>query len=134
MQKNLKKGIIALLVLAVLIGGAVFAYMKYGPNAVANADMKDLVITVCHGDGSEKVFELSTQAETLRAALDEAGLISGEEGPYGIYIMTVDGETVDESAQQWWCITKGGEQHNQGADDTVIADGESYELSFKEGW
>lgn len=134
MQKNLKKSIVALLVLAVLIGGAVFAYMKFGPDAQANADMKNIAVTVYHGDGSEKAFELSTQAETLRAALDEAELIAGEDGPYGIYIMTVDGETVDEAKQQWWCITKGGEQHNQGADDTIIADGESYELSFKEGW
>ena len=134
MQKNLKRGIIALVVLAVLIGAAVFAYMRFGPDAVANADMKDISITVYHGDGSEKLFELSTKAETLGAALTEAELIVGEDGPYGIYIMTVDGETVDESAQQWWCITKGGQQHNQGADETVIADGERYELTFKEGW
>ena len=134
MRKNLKKGIIALVVLALLIGGAVFAYMKFGPDAVANTDMKSIAVTVCHGDGSEKVFELSTKAETLGAALNEAELIVGEDGPYGIYIMTVDGETVDEGKQQWWCITKGGEQHNQGADETVIADGESYEISFKEGW
>ena len=134
MQKNLKKGIIALVVLALLIGGAVFAYMKFGPDAVASSDLKSLTVRVYHGDGSERVFELSTTAETLGAALAEAELAFGEEGPYGIYMLTVDGETVDESAQQWWCITKGGEQHNQGADETILADGESYEISFKEGW
>jgi len=134
MQKNMKKGFIALVVLALLIGFAVFAYLRFGPNAVANADLKNIAVTVVHGDGSEKVFELSTQAETLRAALDEAELVAGEDGQYGLYILTVDGETVDESKQQWWCITKGGEQHNQGVDGTVIADGEQYELTFKEGW
>ena len=134
MQKNLKKGIVALLVLAVLIGGALFAYMKFGPSTVADTNMKDIRVTVFHSDGSEKLFELSTRTETLGAALREAELIVGEDGLYGIYIMTVDGETVDEAAQQWWCITKGGEQHNQGADETIIATGESYEISFKEGW
>lgn len=134
MQKNLKRGIIALVVLAVLIGAAVFVYASFGPSAAANAGMKTISVTVYHGDGTEKLFELSTGAETLGAALTEAELIVGEDGPYGIYIMTVDGESVDESAQQWWCITKGGQQHNQGADETVIADGERYELTFKEGW
>lgn len=134
MSKNLKKGLIALVVLAIFVAGAVFAYLRFAPNAQPNTDMKEISLTVIHGDGGEKVFNLSTNAETLGGALEESGLVVGEEGPYGLYILTVDGETVDESAQQWWCITKGGEQHNQGADETVIADGESYELSFKEGW
>lgn len=134
MQKNMKKGLIALVVLALLIGLAVFAYLRFGPNAAANAELKNISVTVVHGDGSEKVFELSTNGETLRAALDEAALVSGEDGPYGLYIFTVDGETVDEGKQQWWCLTKGGEQHNQGVDGTIIADGEQYELTFKEGW
>ena len=134
MPKKMKKGLIALVVLALLIGFAVFAYLRFGPDAAANADLKNIAVAVVHGDGSEKVFELSTQAETLRAALDEAELVAGEDGQYGLYILTVDGETVDESKQQWWCITKGGEQHNQGVDGTVIADGEQYELTFKEGW
>jgi len=32
MQKNMKKGFIALVVLALLIGFAVFAYLRFGPN------------------------------------------------------------------------------------------------------
>lgn len=134
MSKNHKKGLIALVVLAIFVAAAVFTYMNFGPDAVANSDMKNITVTVFHGDGSEKAFELGTGAETLGAALVEAELVAGDDGPYGLYIMTVDGETVDESAQQWWCVTKGGQQHNQGVDETVIADGESYELSFKEGW
>ena len=27
-----------------------------------------------------------------------------------------------------------GQQHNQSADSTVLADGDAYELSFTEGW
>lgn len=134
MQKNLKRGLIAILILALLVGGAVFAYLRFDPDREAVAGEKNITVTVLHGDATEKVFPLTTTAETLREALDEAELIAGEDGAYGIYILTVDGETVDEAKQQWWCITKGGEQHNQGADDTLIADGESYELSFKEGW
>ena len=49
-------------------------------------------------------------------------------------MLTVDGETVNESNQEWWCLTKGGEMHNYGVDDTEIADGEHYEFVFTVGW
>ena len=48
--------------------------------------------------------------------------------------VTVDGETADESIQQWWCITKGGEMLMTGVDDTMIADGEAYEFTLTTGW
>ena len=134
MSKNLKRGLAALLVLLLLAAAAMFVYLRFGPETRTQEGLKNLSVTVVHGDGSRKQFSLATESETLGAALQEEGLVSGEQGPYGLYILTVDGETVDEGQQQWWCLTKGGQQHNQGADETVIADGESYELSFKEGW
>ena len=56
------------------------------------------------------------------------------QGAYGLYILTADGETVNEAAQEWWCITKNGESMTTGASDTVIADGERYELTFTVGY
>ncbi len=61
-----------------------------------------------HGDGSEKEFPVSTTAETLGEALEAEGLIAGEESSYGLFVTTVDGETVDDGNQEWWCLTKGG--------------------------
>ena len=60
--------------------------------------------------------------------------LSHSDGEYGLYVLTVDGETADESIQQWWCITKGGEEHFYGVDDTMIQDGEQYEFTLKTGW
>ena len=51
-----------------------------------------------------------------------------------MYILTVDGETADESKQQWWCITKGGEMVNTSVDTTPIQDGDQFELTLKEGY
>ena len=129
MSKNAKK-IIAVAVLLVLVAAAVFAYIRFAPKG--SAGEKELTVVVVHGDGSEKTFKLSTDSENLRGAIE--GIISGEEGPYGLYILTVDGETADESLQQWWCITKGGETVTTGVDDTVISDGEQYEITLKTGW
>ncbi len=87
-----------------------------------------------HGDGTENAFVIQTDAETLRAALDQENLIDGTESEYGIYILTVDGETADEDAQQWWSITQDGEMTMYGADDLMIADGDRYELTLVTGW
>ena len=131
MSKNAKK-IIAVTVLLVLVAAAALAYMAFGPKA--NAGSKIIEVTVIHGDESQKSFTIRSDAESLREALESEGLIEGEDGPYGIYILTVDGETADESQQQWWCITKGGETVTTGAEDTMIAHGDKYEITLKTGW
>ena len=73
-------------------------------------------------------------ARFLRGALEQEKLVSGSESQYGLFITSADGETADDSKQQWWCVTKGGEQVNTGVDTTPIADGETYELTLKTGY
>ena len=87
-----------------------------------------------HGDGSSKDFPLATDAENLRGALEERQLIAGDESEYGLFVKTVDGETADDAVQQWWCFTKDGEMLMTGVDDTMIADGEHYEITLTTGW
>ena len=130
MKKRTK--IIAVLVLVVLIVAAVCLYREFRPAAQAGA--KSITVTVVHGDESQAVFDLHTDAENLRQACEEQNLIEGTESEYGLYVLTVDGETADESQQQWWCITKGGEDLMTGVDDTVISDGEKYEFTLTTGW
>jgi hypothetical protein len=87
-------------------------------------------------EGAETVTKtIQTEAEFLRGALDEEeGLVIGEEGPYGLFIKTVNGVTADDSKQQWWCITKGGEAVMSGVDTTPVADGDQFELTLTTGW
>lgn len=131
MKKNTKT-IIALVVLAALIIGATLLYKTFAPAAQVGA--KHVEIAVIHADGSSKDFSLDTDAETLRAALDELGIIEGDEGEYGLYVTAVDGESADADAQQWWCFTKGGEMLMTSVDNTMIQDGEHYEVTFTVGW
>lgn len=132
MQKKTLKTIIALVLLAVLVLGALLAYRQFSPEAQIGD--KTIRVTVVHADGSSKSFSLSTDAENLQAVLEPEGIISGEEGPYGMFVKTVDGETVDDTQQQWWCITKEGQSLMTGVGDTMIADGDSYEITFTVGW
>lgn len=107
-------------------------WMYFKPKGMAGH--KDLNIQVVYEDESSKNFPLSTDAEFLADALIEAGFVEGEEGPYGLYITTVDGVTADDSLQQWWCITKGGERLNTGANDTPVTDGDHFEITLKTGY
>ena len=100
----------------------------------ADAETKEITLKVVHGDGSEKEFPISTTAETLGEALEAEGLIAGEESSFGLFVTTVDGETVDDANQEWWCLTKGGEMATTGVDSTEISDGDVYELTFTVGY
>lgn len=98
------------------------------------AGSKTITLTVVHGDGTSNDITVSTDAENLRDALEAEGLIDGEDGPYGMFVQTVDGETADDGQQEWWCLTKGGEMWNYGVDDTEIADGDVYEFTLTVGY
>lgn len=99
-----------------------------------DAETKEITFQVVHGDGSTKDFTISTTASNLREALEQEGLIAGEESSYGLFVKTVDGETVDDANQEWWCLTKGGEMWNYGVDDTEISDGDAFEFTFTVGY
>ena len=121
--------VIALIVVCIAAG---LLYVKFKPGTTEGA--KEVKITVVHGDGEEKEFTYHTDREYLGEVLQDNELIAGEESDYGLYILTVDGETADEAKQQWWCITKAGEMVNTSADSTPIQDKEQYELTLKEGY
>ena len=74
-------------------------------------------------------FTIHTDGTTLRQALEENGLIAGDESDYGLYVKTVDGMTADYDADGlYWAFYKSGEYLMTGVDTTETADGEQYEL------
>lgn len=74
-------------------------------------------------------FTINTDKKTLGEALIEHGLISGEEGQFGLYVKFVNGIEADyDKDQTYWALYKNGEYMMSGVDTTEIADGEHYEL------
>ena len=110
------------------------AESESGEGSSEEVQEKTIAFQVVHKDGSTQDFEIATTAGTLREALEEEGLIAGEESSYGLYVETVDGETADEGNQEWWCLTKGGEMWNYGVDDTQIEDGDAFEFTLTVGY
>lgn len=129
-QKKKNILIVAILVAVVVLLAAV--WMIFRPQSVAGE--KQLGISVVDAEGNTEEFSFSTSQEFLRGALEEQGLVQGEESQYGLYVTTVNGLTADESQQQWWCFTKGGEDVMTGVDSTPIADGDHFEITLKTGY
>ena len=133
MSKKTRNIIIAVAVLLVLVIGALLIF-KLNQPAAQKGD-KTITVTVVHGDETRKVFTINTNAENLRGALEQEALIQGTESDWGLYVNTVDGETADDTIQQWWCFYDGNENMlNTGVDDTVISDGDAYEIILNTGW
>ncbi len=80
-------------------------------------------------EGQSITLTLHTDKANLRGALEEHGLVGGEEGPFGLYLETVIGiEAKYENGGYWWGIKKGGVNASTGVDGIEIADGDQYEL------
>lgn len=131
-QKNTKEVFFSLAALVAVILILLCVYQFTKKEAVEGR--KTVTVRVIHKDQSEKSFEVTTEKEYLGEILREEGIVEGEDGPYGMYILSADGEAADEANQEWWCITKGGEQVNTSADRTPVMDGEGYELTLITGY
>lgn len=81
-------------------------------------------------ENKETKFEIHTGKETVGEALQELGIIEGEEGEFGLYVKTVNGVTLDyDTDGKYWAFYINGEYATSGVELTSIAEGESY--SFK---
>lgn len=148
-----KRGLIlgaVLLVVLVLAFIGIYAATRPDPNgdaggtgtttsSVQNTDPSNLVgdktitVQIVYDDVTKSVT-INTDEDYLKGALEQENLIAGSGEGDMFYITAVDGRAADESKQEWWCITKGGEMWMTGCSATAIADGEAYELTLKTGW
>lgn len=127
-MKN-KKLVFAAIALVAVVGVLVGVWMMNRPQTTEGT--KAYTVTVVHADGSEKAFSYTTDEEYLGAALVAEGLISGDEGPYGLVIITVDGEdAVWEKDNAYWSLYVGDEYAVTGISETPVNDGDSFKLEY----
>ena len=81
-------------------------------------------------DGKETLYSVSTNEETVGAALLKLGLIAGENGAYGLMVTSVEGNTIDTSSQ-YWAFYVNGEYAMTGVDSTSIEKGATYSLKVE---
>lgn len=80
----------------------------------------------------EQSYRFRSNAENLADAL--GGIISGEEGQYGLFVKTVNGITADESKQEWWKFTKNGLVLDTGVSVTPVENGDVFEAILTVGY
>ena len=127
-----KKTLLAVVLLAAVAAALLLVWRLTAPTGEVGG--KTVTVQVIHGDGTSRDFVLETEEAYLGPVLVSEGVVEDNQGPYGLYFFTADGETADEMAQEWWKLTKDGEMVNTSADATPIADGDHFELTFTVGY
>jgi hypothetical protein len=78
-------------------------------------------------DGNETKFEIHTDKTVVGDALQELGLIEGEQGDYGLYVKKVNGITADYNVDgTYWAFYIGDDYGMTGVDMTDIEPGATY--------
>lgn len=130
MKKTLKI-ILGVTGVAVLIAALVAVWMIFGAKPQAGA--KEITIEVINSADESTIYELDTDAEFLRQAMDEAeGLTyDGTESEYGIMISTINGEVADYNVDgAYWSFYVNGEYCNSGIDTQPVMDGDAFVIEY----
>lgn len=132
-MKHLHLRNILCVVLAFLLAAAVLGLVgcKNSPDTAPTeaGDVISFTFEVTGSDGVTQTQTVTTNCTTVGDALLDAGLVEGEDGPYGLYITTVLGEThVYETDGHYWAFYIDGEYAMNGVDETEIVPGSVYAL------
>jgi len=130
-MKNKKMLVAAVALVAVI---ALFAGVFVMTRPETSQGSKTITVTVVHSDERTKEFVCKTDEEYLGPVLLAENIVVGEEGPYGLMIHAVDGETASwEENQSYWAIYVGEEYATVGMNDLPIEDGGVYKLEYTIG-
>lgn len=95
---------------------------------------KSFSFEVVDNEGTVIQFVVNTDADTVGDALQENGLIQGEENAYGLYVKTVNGLTLDyDKDGMFWALYVDDEYANVGVDETPIDEDAVYSFRATEG-
>ena len=135
MKENTKKtnwkvviGISALVAFIAVLG---IFYAVFSAKPVTGN--KEITIEVVNKAQESVVYEVKTDAEFLRQAMEEAeGLtFTGEESEYGMMVQSVNGETADYNVDQsYWSFEVNGEYCNYGIDTQPVMDGDAFSIIY----
>ena len=135
MKKTVVFGLLTIMICTILTAcgktvteTGIWEQAVYTDNTEVGNGSKTLFLGVT---AENKTVEITVHSnkETVGDALTEHGLITGEEGPYGLYVKTVNGMLADYDINKtYWSFSKDGEVMMQGVDTTELEDGAHYEF------
>lgn len=132
--KRFKRAVSLILCIVLIAAMALFTGCSDKKENSVGEGEKSFTFIVTDGDGNEETFEVKSDAQTVGEALISEGLLEGEEGPYGLYVKTVNGISADyEKDGTYWAFYIDGEYAMTGVDMTDIEDGETYAFKVEKG-
>ena len=119
--------------LVVFIAIFIIAYGAFREKPVEGS--KTITIEVINQADESKEYEVKTDSEFLRQAMEEAeGLeFSGQESEYGMMVEVVNGESaIYDKDGAYWSFIVNGEMCNSGIDTQPIEDGDEFQIVYTE--
>jgi ABC-type Fe3+-hydroxamate transport system substrate-binding protein len=91
-------------------------------------------LIIADQDGTEIRITVRTDKTVVGEALQELGLLEGEEGQYGLYVKVVNGIRADyDKDKVYWAFYINGDYAMSGVDVTEICAGDEYALRVEKG-
>ena len=130
-KKGNKKVIIGAVALVAVVAILAIVYVAFREKPVEGS--KAITIEVTGKSGEMKEYQVRTDAEYLRQAMEETeGLtFSGAESEYGLMVDTVNGDLADYNADgAYWGFYVNGEYCNNGIDTQPVEDGDVFGIVY----
>lgn len=130
-KKINKKALLGVGILVALIAVFAVIYFAFGAKPVAGS--KNITIEVIGKEKAAVTYEVSTDAEFLRQAMEEAdGLeFSGTESQYGLTVEVINGETTDFNNGSYWSFYVNDAYCNYGIDSQPVMDGDAFKIVYE---
>ena len=130
MKANAKK-ILGIVVVILLLAALGVCYFLFREKPVEGS--KTITIEVVNSLAESTVYDLKTDAEYLRQAMEEADGLTfvGVESQYGLNISEVNGEVADFNTNgAYWGFYVNGEYCNYGVDTQPVNDGDAFKIEY----
>lgn len=130
-QKSNKKVIIGIIALVAVIAALAAVYFVFRAKPVEGS--KAITIEVVNKEKETKSYELKTDAEFLRQAMEETKdlTFSGTESALGMMVETINGETADYNVDgAYWAFYVNGGYCELGIDSQPVVDGDKFTIEY----
>ena len=135
-KKNTKKIVIGAVVLVVLIAVFALCYNKFAAKSTEGA--KAITIEVVNANGESTKYDMNTDAEYLKDAMDELAeansdfSYSGTESEYGIMVEVINEEqAIFTEDNAYWALYVNGEYGQYGADQQPVVNEDTYTWTYE---
>ena len=130
-KKMNKKVVIGIAALAAAVALLAVVFFVFREKPVEGS--KAITIEVVDNEQKNTAYDVKTDAEYLRQAMEEAkGLeFSGTESEYGLMVTTINGVTADYNVNgAYWSFYVNGGYCNYGIDTQPVLDGDVFRIEY----